>query len=165
MEHWNNGMMEGRPDGTMRIMINPCAPDCHLDRRLALSPSCHLDRRPQALSCHLDRRPQALSCHLDRRPQAGAERSGCERAVSGICARVHRPGRESFRPRGSSRYGATSDSQPDVSTALRSARHDKRKERSALDRTREKNAPRSTGQEKRTLRSTGKSARSLPQCV
>jgi hypothetical protein len=61
------------------------------------------------------------SCHLDRRPKAAVERSGCERAVSGVCAKVHRPGQESFRPRGPSRYGATSDSRPDVSTPPRRA--------------------------------------------
>jgi hypothetical protein len=68
-------------------------------------PSCHLDRRPPPPL--LSSRPEA---------KAGAERSGCERAVSGVCAKVHRSGQESFRPRGPSRYGATSDSRPDVST-------------------------------------------------
>jgi hypothetical protein len=74
--------------------------------------------------CHLDR--EAEGSFLSSRPEAEG-RSGeiCERAVSGVCAKVHRPGQESFRPRGPSRYGATSDSRPDVSTPLRFARHDK----------------------------------------
>jgi hypothetical protein len=32
-------------------------------------------------------------CHLDRRPKAAVERSGCERAVSGVCVKVCRPAR------------------------------------------------------------------------
>jgi hypothetical protein len=83
----------------------PPSPSCHLGRRPPTfscplgrrppSPSCHLDRRPPSPSCHLDRRPPSPSCHLDRRPQAGVERSGYERAVSGVCAKVRRPGQES----------------------------------------------------------------------
>ncbi len=66
------------PASLIRIMIDSSAP------------GCHLDRRPKAPLCHLDRRSAQ---------RTGAERSGCEPVVSGVCAKAHRPSKESFRPR------------------------------------------------------------------
>jgi hypothetical protein len=108
-----------------------------------MRPHCHLDRRPPAPCCHLDRWPPAPCCHLDRWPaqRAGVERSGCERAVSGVCVKVRQPGKEPSRLRGRFPYQATSDSRPDVSTPLRFARHDKRRGASLDTTERARNFP------------------------
>jgi hypothetical protein len=77
---------------------------------------CHFDRRP---SCpFLSSRPEVEGPALSEVEWAAVERSGREPSVSGVYAKVYRRGRESFRPRGRFRKGATSDSRPDVSTSL-----------------------------------------------
>jgi hypothetical protein len=135
-------------DFVIPIMINSCARGCHFDRTFALP---LLSSRPEARhppSCHLDRRPAIPPLVIS----TGGPRSGPERrdlAANEPCLTLA-PGpigrsRESSRPRGPPRNGATSDSQPDVSTpprraaALRTeaARHDKRGSRFARhDKTR-----------------------------
>jgi hypothetical protein len=117
--------MEGRPDGTMRIMSSPCAPGCHLDRRPALSPlviSTGGSHFPLLVISTGGRRP--VSCHFDRRSaqRTGAEKSGCELGVSRARVQVHRPDGESFRPK--DRFGNGATSRRSQMSRLRSAPKD-----------------------------------------